>query len=265
MGKGAFDDRLRMSDLLRPDVNYVRPFGGGSELFDLVGDLRGKRILDLGCGSGRFRSVIESKGAEWVGVDLTGGGCSALADGYALPFRDGSFEGLLSSAVLEHMPEPQRAIREMRRVLAPGGILFGYVAFLEPFHGMSYFHMSHMGLEYLLLSNGFVPERIFPSHAAPSFQMEQILFTKPVPVLQPTMRVLLRAGMTAVMAFNRLGREVLMLMRGLSASEKAKERDQYRLLLALRYAIGFNFIAKRSEASEDLIAGYRSFQKDGGG
>ena len=263
MGKGVLDDTLRMSDLLRSDVDYTRPPGGGEDLFDLVGDLRGKRLLDVGCGLGRFRSVIEGKGATWVGVDLTGDTCSVNADAYRLPFPDESVDGVLSSAVLEHMPEPVRAVRELHRVIRPGGLLFGYVAFLEPLHGMSYFHMSHMGLEYLLLSNGFRPERIYPSHVAPSYQLEQVLFTKPVPGVQPLARATLRGSMHVVMAGNRLGREILMWMRRTPGPQREIERKQYRQLLALRHAIGFNFVARRESEQADLVSGYRSLKTEG--
>src|SRR5512141_1456162 len=101
MGIGVLDDRLRLSDLLRPDVDYERPKGGGEALFDLVGDLRGRRVLDLGCGLGPYRRTIEDRGATWVGLDLTGRACTVIADSGQLPFRDGSFDGILSAAVLE--------------------------------------------------------------------------------------------------------------------------------------------------------------------
>lgn len=263
MGKGVLDDQLRMSDLLRPDVDYERPRRGGEAVFDLVGDLQGRRILDLGCGLGPYRETLVNKGATWIGLDLTGRACTVIADGGRLPFRDGSFDGILSAAVLEHLPEPGASLDEMRRVLLPGGRVFGYVAFLEPLHGMSYFHMSHMGLEYLLFRHGFRPERIYPSHVGVAFQLEQILFPKPVPILQPLVRSFLRWSARVLLALNRWSREILALLRGLPAGERREQRRQHRQLLGLRYAVGLNFIAVRGDARNRQGAGYRALVKGG--
>jgi SAM-dependent methyltransferase len=263
MGKGVLDVQLRMTDLLRPDVDYERPRGGGKALFDLVGDLGGRKILDLGCGLGPHREALAKRGAIWIGLDLTGRACTVIADSGRLPFCDGSFDGVLCSAVLEHLPEPGISLEEMRRVLLPGGRLFGYVAFLEPFHGMSYFHMSHMGLEYLLFRYGFRPERIYPSHVGIAFQLEQVLFPKPVPVLQTLTRGVLRWSARVLLALNQWSREILTLLRRLPAEERREQRRQYRQLLSLRYAVGLNFIAIRSDARDGAGAGYRTLVKTG--
>ena len=263
MGKGALDDQVRLSDLLRPDVDYTRPRRGGKALFDLLGDLSGQRILDVGCGLDPYREILVEKGAIWIGLDLTGRACTVRGDSGRLPFRDGSFDGVLSAAVLEHLPEPGRSLEETHRVLRPGGRLFGYVAFLEPLHGMSYFHLSHMGLEYLLLRHGFHPQRIYPSHVGLAFQLEQILFTKPVPMVQPVGRALLRWSARGLLALNRWSREILTLTRRLPAEERREQRRQYRQLLGLRYAVGFNFVAIRSDVRVEPGTGYRALVKGG--
>lgn len=263
MGLGSMDREIRMGNLLRDDIDYRRPQGGGARIFDLVGELRGKRVLDLGCGLAPYRKVLEERGARWVGVDLRGKRCSALADGFKLPFRDGSFDLVLSAAVLEHLPEPGESLREVHRILADEGTFFGYVAFLEPLHGLSYFHMSHLGLEYLLYKHGFQPLRIFPSHASPPYLLESILFPKPVPVLQTAVRHVGRASVHLLLAGNRAARGILCLLRGLSAQERRREREQYRLLLALRYAVGVNFIARRRAGGSERLDGYLSLIKEG--
>lgn len=263
MGIGVLDNRLRLEDLLRPDIDYRRPPGGGAALFDLVGDLRGKRILDIGCGLGPYRRAIEERGGIWIGLDLTGGSCRVHGDGYRLPFRDGAFDGVLSAAVLEHLPDLDAAMAEVRRVLRPGGRFFGYVAFLEMLHGMSYFHLSHLGLEVLLLRHGFRPERIYPSHVAWAYHLEQILFTKPVPGLQPLMRSLLRGLAALALAFNRSARALLLILRRRPAAERRREGERYAQLLALRYAVGMNFVAVRAQREELGPAGYRAMIKEG--
>jgi len=263
MGIGSLDRLVQMHDLLRPDIDYDRPPGGGEALFDLVGDLRGKTVLDAGCGEAPHRQKIVERGARWVGVDVAGRRASVHAGGDRLPFGEGAFDHVLCSAVLEHLPEPDTFLREMRRVLAEGGVLFGYSAFLEPLHGMSYFHASHMGLEVLLLKNGFRPKRLWASHVGAGCQIEAMLFPKRIPVVQPLVRFMLRLMGRALLAGNRWARELLALSRGLSGEQRREERAMHRRLLSLRFACGFNFIAIKGELPENVTSGYAAFVKEG--
>lgn len=262
MGIGVLDKKLTLDELLRDDVDYSRPPGGGEDLFDLVGPLKDRRVLDIGCGLGPYRSKIESRGGTWIGIDLAGPGCSVEGDGMRLPFANESFDGVLCAAVLEHLPEPELFLREVARIIRPGGKLFGYVSFLEPFHGISYFHMTHMGIEYLFLKTGFHPERIFAPHLGVPFQLEQILFTKPIPVLQPMARVLLRAGVAGCLRLNRFARDLLVRTRGVSQEERRRQARQYHQLIELRHAVGHNFIARRSEEAA-IDSGYRTMVQEG--
>lgn len=109
------------------------------------------RVLDDGCGGGGM-CVSVAEEAPWVvGLDLSdrfrnAGERLALekgvsnvrftqADGGALPFRDASFDVVLSHAVIEHVADPASYLREARRVLTPGGVLFLQTApYLSP-HG----------------------------------------------------------------------------------------------------------------------------------
>jgi SAM-dependent methyltransferase len=101
--------------------------------------LRAERFLEVGCGTGAKLAVYaEVTGARVVAgcdVDLAslrfgiehgvlghGGNPSLVhAPPYVLPFRDGVFDLVLCEEVLEHVPEPERLLAEIRRVLAPGG------------------------------------------------------------------------------------------------------------------------------------------------
>ena len=256
---GALDEDVGLDDQLRSDVRYDRPPGGGDALFDLVGDLTGKRILDLGCGLAQYRRRLEEKGAKWVGLELAGASCSVIGDGDHLPFRDGAFDGVLCAAVLERMPEPDRTIAEVGRVLADGGKFFGYVAFLEPFHGMSYFHMTHMGLEHLLVKNGFRPMHIFAPKNGTAYQIETLLFPRHVPILQPVIRIVLQGLFALMLAANRLVRGAARLLSGRG---DAGNRRKYGRLLALRFGVGFNFVAERVAQSEEVRSGYRTIVED---
>jgi ubiquinone/menaquinone biosynthesis C-methylase UbiE len=242
---GALDDDVRIDDQLNPDIDFSRPRRGGDELLDLVGGLNGKRILDIGCGLGPWKAEIEKRGADWIGIDFKGPACSVIADGCHLPFRDGSFDGVLCAAVLEHVPDLDLFMAEIRRTLADNGVLFGYAAFLEPFHGMSYYHMTHLGLEHLLVKHGFRPTRIFAARNGTAYQIESMLFPRYVPVIQPVVRAVTQWSMSVTMWFNRALRAVFKTIRP-SPDGAGTDADRYRRLLSLRFAVGFNFVATRS-------------------
>jgi 2-polyprenyl-6-hydroxyphenyl methylase/3-demethylubiquinone-9 3-methyltransferase len=97
-----------------------------------LGPVEGLRLLDLGCGKGRFAARLAREGAEVVGLDRSPG-MLAEAAGLArvlgtaarLPFPDAGFDGVLAVEVLQHLPARglDRAIAEACRVLRPGGRL----------------------------------------------------------------------------------------------------------------------------------------------
>ncbi|MDA8108923.1 MAG: class I SAM-dependent methyltransferase [Betaproteobacteria bacterium] len=90
----------------------------------------GRRLLVVGCGSGTEAAALAAAlGAEVVGIDLAGNFDPAAAavaqlrtgDATCLEFADASFDLIHSYHVLEHIPNYNKALAEMRRVLAPGG------------------------------------------------------------------------------------------------------------------------------------------------
>src|ERR671931_545178 len=85
--------------------------------------LDGARVLDLGSGHGSHGAAFEERGARVVSVDLRplGGPRPVRADALRLPFRDGSFDGVVSANMLEHVRSTKRAFAEIARVLRPGG------------------------------------------------------------------------------------------------------------------------------------------------
>jgi ubiquinone/menaquinone biosynthesis C-methylase UbiE len=103
--------------------------------FRRLGDVRGLRVLDVGCGHGMAAVVLARRGARVTAFDLSFGYLDEArqrahangvavdfiqADGERLPFADGSFDRVWGNAVLHHLDIPTAA-RELRRVLRPGG------------------------------------------------------------------------------------------------------------------------------------------------
>ncbi|CAH2602114.1 Methyltransferase domain-containing protein [Rhodovastum atsumiense] len=148
---------------------------------DIIDQLpSGARILEIGCGGGQMRQWIRDKGYEYIGTDISTsrvqdslkihGGPDVLCDAHFLPFRDGVFDLVYSSAVTEHLACPYLVAQEVVRVLNPGGYYLGNVSFLEPWHDNSYFHMTPLGVWENLTQAGFESRNIWPGRDYTGFR-----------------------------------------------------------------------------------------------
>lgn len=102
-------------------------------MLEQCGDVAGKRVLDVGCGEGRFCRMLAERGASVVAIDPTyqmvrtaqaresGAIVQAMAE--LLPFDDAALDLVVSYVSLVDIPGYQNAIAEMARVLRPGGRL----------------------------------------------------------------------------------------------------------------------------------------------
>jgi ubiquinone/menaquinone biosynthesis C-methylase UbiE len=114
--------------------------------FDRFPVAGGDRVLDMGCGAGRHAFALYRRGADVVALDLdeaelqsvagmfaamreegeAPAGATAQAvrgSAYALPFVDETFDRVVAAEVLEHLPQDERAMTELFRVLKPGGLI----------------------------------------------------------------------------------------------------------------------------------------------
>jgi len=99
-------------------------------------EMKGKTILDVGCGAGRFTQIAAIFGGKVIGVDMSDSVAVAIAntrqfmnseirkaDLHNLPFKDNSFDIIFSIGVLHHTPNTRKAFQSLYRLLKPGGIM----------------------------------------------------------------------------------------------------------------------------------------------
>lgn len=152
--------------------------------------LAGKWILDAGCGAGRFLDVVSRDGCDVVGVDLSGAVDAAAetlrgrpnvhivqASLFELPFRKSMFDGCYCIGVIQHTPDPQRALRALPQMLKPSGKLAVTVYERKPW--------TKLNSKYLLrpLSRRLpskVVLRIIQAVMPLAFPLTEVLFRIPV-------------------------------------------------------------------------------------
>lgn len=98
-------------------------------------DMKGKLVLDVGCGMGRFAEVVTRWGARVAGIDFSAAAEVAArnlsdrefvafqADVFALPFAPETFDCIYSMGVLHHTPDCEKAVKVLPQYLKPGGTL----------------------------------------------------------------------------------------------------------------------------------------------
>jgi SAM-dependent methyltransferase len=146
------DDLHFADDAYLEHETWVRP------AMELLGNVRGREVLDLGCGHGMAAVVLARGGANVTGLELSAGYLAeamarAEANGVAcrwvqgdaehLPFADTSFDAIWGHAILHHL-DLDRAAAEIERVLRPGG----RAVFCEPWGGNPVLRWARRRLSY---------------------------------------------------------------------------------------------------------------------
>jgi ubiquinone/menaquinone biosynthesis C-methylase UbiE len=198
----------------------------------------GGRVLEAGCGTGRLLNRLAPVAVQAVGADLSRGmlgtargrGLAVVqADLGALPFPDGAFDLVYSFKVLAHVPHIEDALRELARVVRPGGRLL--LEFYNPWSlrylGKRLKRPTHVGQE----TTDF---DVYTRYDAP---------TRIGSLLPPGVRLVALRGVRVVTPFAQIFR-VPVLARAIAAAERRCVRSP------LRYFAGFLIaVAERSRES----------------
>jgi len=102
-------------------------------------------VLNIGSGnSPRQGGVVNVDMMDYENVDI-------VCDIHHLPFKDNSIDAVMSVAVLEHVREPAVVLKELHRVLKPGGRVFSVIPFMQPFHASPHDYQRYTlpGIEFL--------------------------------------------------------------------------------------------------------------------
>lgn len=126
-------------------------------------------LLDLGCGARPHAALYAGRVRHVVGTDMPNtlhgtGAIQVFSNAMVLPFASGSFDVVLCTEVMEHVPNPARLLSEVNRVLRPGGHLVLTTPFLVPIHEAPYdfFRYTRHGLAELVARSGLELRRIEP-------------------------------------------------------------------------------------------------------
>lgn len=124
-------------------------------------DRRNLRVVDIGCGQKPYLPLVADRAATYRGLDVVEGPeVDDVGASDALPYDDASFDLAICTQVLEHVADPVATVREIRRVLVPGGAALISTHGVFVYHpapvdsDQDYWRWTHAGLVRLLRNAG---------------------------------------------------------------------------------------------------------------
>lgn len=138
------------------------------DILDSLGDLEGKRHLDVACGTGHLVAAASQRGAASEGGDFAEPMIDAakatyprhvfkVADATQLPYENQSFDAVTCAFGLSHMEDPQTAVNETFRVLKPSGY-FAFTLWLDGKNGNDLFRIVNDTFAKFVLDSFTLPE-----------------------------------------------------------------------------------------------------------
>jgi ubiquinone/menaquinone biosynthesis C-methylase UbiE len=135
----AFDDKHPLYHQLHPTTGYADDslwayYRARLQQIIVKYNLRDARVLEVGCGVGFLQDMVE----DYTGIDLAKNSGKFVHKAFVngsvttLPFSDNTFDAVWSVFVLEHIPDPEAMLREVRRVTKPTGLFFLCAAWNVP-------------------------------------------------------------------------------------------------------------------------------------
>lgn len=128
----------------------------------------GARVLDVGAGDAPFGELFTHTSyttLDWAHSPHEGArAVDIVASADTIPVRDEAFDAVLLTQVLEHVPEPAKVMRELHRVLVPGGRVYVTAPLAWELHELphDYYRYTSEGLRHLMTSAGFVEVEVEP-------------------------------------------------------------------------------------------------------
>jgi SAM-dependent methyltransferase len=149
-------------------------------LIDVKCKAQGK-LLDVGCGAKPYSLLFLPQVDQYVGVDLPSSAHGAsevdvYGNAMALPFQSSSFDTVLCTEVLEHVPEPQKVVHELSRVLKGGGHLLltapqNYWVHEAP---GDFYRFTRYGLSYLVSEGGLEIDSMTPTCGVSAYFVDSV-------------------------------------------------------------------------------------------
>ncbi|MEN8169043.1 MAG: class I SAM-dependent methyltransferase [Pseudomonadota bacterium] len=139
------------------------------QLLNYAGRYLSGKLIDIGCGTKPYKDMLSPFVEEHVGLDHEvtfhdKSNIELFGTAYEIPSDDKTFDSAICTAVLEHLEEPEQALRECYRVLKPGGVAIYSVPFIWHLHEepRDFYRYTKYGLKYLFEKSNFKVLEIVP-------------------------------------------------------------------------------------------------------
>jgi SAM-dependent methyltransferase len=238
----ALTSRLSTRWLLET-IEQVAPFAQG-------------RLLDIGCGKKPYRQLFDA--SEHIGTDHPASPhgpdwTDVYADAAHQPFSNESFDTVVATEVLEHLPEPLSALTEWRRLLRPGGHLILSVPFIHGLHETprDFYRYTPFALEFMLGTAGLRLVDLRTRGGSLSAFTHVYAHASSQVMRSLLRRLRLPKKMTSSLLWLTVAAPQHVAARLLLTKRRRLKRIARRLDPSERMTLGYTVVAERCDLSED--------------